>query len=129
MAAECTCPSCHADEPKPLSDAMRQEAAAGVESELAKRFPPPGQPWGYIQGFFIAIPINVGLMMILGSSGGGEGNKMMADLLSTVVFLGVWVGYGIWKNKAQKKKLEEWKNEIAAKLHCGKCGHVFQTEG
>jgi len=129
MATECTCPSCHADEPKPLSDVMRQEAAAGVESELAKRFAPPGQPWGYIQGFFLAIPINVGLMMTLGSSGGGEGNKVMADLLSTVAFLGVWVGFGIWKNKAQKKKLEEWKNEIAAKLHCGKCGHVFQTEG
>jgi len=129
MAEGCTCPSCNADEPKPLSDVMRKEAAAGVESELAKRFRPPGQPWGYIQGFLLAVPVNVGLMMTIGSSGEGEGNKAMVDLLSTVVFLGVWVGYGIWKNKAQRKKLEEWKEEIATKLHCDKCGHVFQVEG
>jgi len=129
MGADQSCPSCRADESKPLSDVMRQEAAAGVVSELAERFKPPSQPWGYLQGFLLALPINIGLMMSLGSPGEAEGDKAMFELFSTVVFLGVWVGYGIWKNKAQKKKLEDWKNDIAAKLHCGKCGHVFQGQG
>ena len=127
MAVNRTCPSCNADESKPLSDVMRHEAAGGGASALAERFKPPSQPWGYVQGFLLAIPVNVGIMMTLGSPGEAEGEKVMVDLLSTVVFLGVWVGYGVWKNKAQKKKLEEWKQAIAAKLHCGKCGHVFES--
>jgi amino acid permease len=128
MAVDRICPSCNADEIKSLSDVLRQEAAAGVVTELAKRFAPPSQPWGYLQGFLIAVPVNVGLIMALGSPGEEGGDKAMVDLFSTVVFLGVWVGYGIWKNKTQKKKLEEWKNDVAAKLHCGKCSHVFQGQ-
>ena len=126
MASEFTCPSCNADEPKPLSEVLRQEAKAGVEGGLAKQFNPPSQPWGYVQGFLLAIPVNLGLMMTLGAPGESEGAKALADILFTAAFFGVWVGYGIWKNKGYAQKVEEWKNAIAAKLHCAKCGHVFE---
>jgi len=127
MADEIACPSCKADEPKRLSDVMRQQAAEGVKSGLAEQYNPPTQPWGYLQGFLLAVPVNAGLMISLGPPGESEGGKAIMDLLSTVAFLGVWVGYGAWKNKVYTKKLEEWKSAIAAKLHCLKCGHVFEA--
>ena len=127
MASEFTCPSCNADEPRRLSEVLRQEAKGGGESVLAKQFYPPSQPWGYVQGFLLAIPVNLVLMMTIGAPGESEGDKALADVLFTAAFFGVWVGYGIWKNKGYAQKVEEWKNTIAAKLHCGKCGHVFES--
>ena len=128
MADECVCPSCNAEEPKRLSDVIRQQASEGVKSGLVGQYVPPRQPWGYLQGFLLAVPVNAGVMLSLGppSPEASEGGKALADLLTTVVFLGVWVGYGTWKTKAYTKKLEEWKRAIAAKLHCLKCGHVFE---
>lgn len=126
MADNIACPSCKADETKRLSDVMRQQAVEGVKSGLAEQYTPPRQPWGYVQGFLLALPINAGLMLSIGPPGESEGDKAMLDILSSVAFLGVWVGYGAWKNKTYTKKLDEWKNAIAAKLHCLKCGHVFE---
>lgn len=127
MAGKHTCPSCNTGDAKRIGDIVKQEAAAGVKSGLAKQYNPPKQPWAYVQGFFLAMPVNVGIMLSMTSPETSGSGTAMADLLSTVGFLSVWVGYGVWKNKAYTKRLEEWKNTIAAKLHCLKCGHVFGT--
>jgi Zn ribbon nucleic-acid-binding protein len=126
MAENVPCPSCKADETKRLNEVLRQQALEGVKNGLAEQYAPPRQPWGYVQGFLLALPINVGLMFSIGPPGESEGDKAIFDILSTVAFLGVWVGYGAWKNKTYTKKLDEWKSAIAAKLHCLKCGHVFE---
>jgi hypothetical protein len=126
MAENVACPSCSADETKRLSDVMRQQATEGVNGGVVEQYSPPAQPWGYVQGFLLAIPVNAALILSFGRPGESEGDKALFDLMSTVAFLGVWVGYGAWKSKAYKLKLEEWKSAIAAKLHCLKCGHVFE---
>ncbi|MCP9470242.1 MAG: hypothetical protein NNA31_09625 [Nitrospira sp.] len=126
MSDEVTCPSCNAEGTKRLSDVIRQEAIEGVRGGMAEQYNPPRQPWGYVQGFLLAIPINVGIILGFGTPGGSENEKAMLDLITTIGFLGVWIGYGTWRNKSYKKKLEEWKNIVAAKLHCLKCGHVFE---
>ncbi|MCP9447431.1 MAG: hypothetical protein NNA22_07660 [Nitrospira sp.] len=126
MSDNVTCPSCNAEGTKRLSDVIRQEAIEGVRGGMAEQYIPPRQPWGYVQGFLLAIPINVGIILGFGTPGGSENEKAMLDLITTLCFLGVWIGYGTWKNKSYKKKLEEWKQIVAAKLHCLKCGHVFE---
>lgn len=127
MAGKHTCPSCNTGDAKRIGDIVKQEAAGGVKSGLAEQYNPPKQPWGYVEGFVLAIPVNAGLIMALGTQGESEGGKALIDILTSVVFLGVWVGYGAWRNKSYTKELEEWKSVIAAKLHCLKCGHVFST--
>ncbi len=127
MVGDPTCPSCNADEPKRLSDVIRQQAAEGVKSPLTEQYIPPSQPWGYLQGFLLAIPVNTGLMLSIGPPGESEGSKALIEILTTAAFLGVWVGFGAWRSKTYTKKLDEWKSAIAAKLHCLKCGHVFEA--
>lgn len=127
MAGKHTCPSCKADDAKRIGDIVKQDAAAGVKSGLAQQYTPPKQPWAYVQGFFLALPVNVGIMLSMTSPEMSESGTEMANLLSSVGFLSVWGGYGIWKNKAYTKQLEEWKNTIGSKLHCLKCGHVFES--
>lgn len=122
-----TCPSCNTGEAKRIGDLVKQESAAGVKSGLAEQYNPPKQPWAYVQGFVLAVPVNVGIMLSMTSPEMSQSGTEMANLLSSVGFLSVWGGYGIWKNKAYMKKLDEWKNTIAAKLHCLKCGHVFES--
>jgi amino acid permease len=94
---------------------------------LPNQYRPPKQPWAYLQGFLLAVPVNTGLMLTLASPGGSEANTAIADLVSSVGFLTVWVGYGIWRSKAYSKKLENWKNITASKLLCLRCGHAFEA--
>ncbi|MCP9441518.1 MAG: hypothetical protein NNA20_02895 [Nitrospira sp.] len=126
MSDNVTCPSCHADGIKRLSEVIRQEALDGVRGGVTEQYLPPRQAWGYVQGFLLAIPVNVGIILGFGTPGGSEEEKAVLELITTMSFLGVWIGYGTWKNKSYKKKLEEWKNIVAAKLRCLKCGHVFE---
>lgn len=125
MAGKRTCPSCNVGETKQISEIVKQEATAGVKSGLAQQYNPPKQPWAYVQGFLLAMPVNVGIMLSMASPETPQSEAAMADVLSTIGFLSVWVGYGVWKNKAYTRQLEEWKNTIGAKLHCLKCGHLF----
>jgi hypothetical protein len=56
-----------------------------------------------------------------------EANTAVADVVSTVAFLSVWGGYGIWKTKGYRKKLDEWKKAVASRFTCAGCGHVFDA--
>lgn len=128
MAVKHTCPSCNAGGAKKIDDLVKQEATTGVKSGLAEQYNPPKQPWAYVQGFLLAMPVMVVIMISMGSPDMPEsGANKMAEVLSTVGFLSVWGAYAVWKNKAHAKKLEDWKNTIGVKLHCLKCGHVFST--
>jgi hypothetical protein len=127
MAAKVACPSCKADNPKRISDMAQPQAAAGVKTGLAAQYNPPRAPWAYLQGFLLAVPLYAAIMLSLTSPGESEAGTAKADLLGSVVFLSVLVGYGVWKNKAYGKKLEEWKKTVASKLHCLQCGHVFDS--
>jgi hypothetical protein len=127
MAAKHACPSCKADNPKRISEIVEQKSAAGVKSGLAAQYNPPRQPWAYLQGFLLAVPLYAGIMLSLTSPGESEASTAKADLLGSITFLSVLVGYGVWKNKGYAKKLEEWKKAVASKLHCLQCGHVFDS--
>ena len=127
MAAKHACPSCKADNPKRISEIVEQKSAAGVKTGLAAQYNPPRQPWAYLQGFLLAVPLYAGIMLSLTSPGESEASTAKADLLGSITFLSVLVGYGVWKNKAYTKKLDEWKKAVASKLHCLQCGHVFDT--
>lgn len=122
-----TCPSCNTGDAKKIGEIVKQETAAGVKSGLAAQYNPPKQPWAYVQGFLLAAPVNAGIMLSMAPPDPSGSGAEMAELLSTVGFLGVWGGYGVWKNKGYTKKLDEWKKTIGAKLHCLKCGHVFES--
>jgi len=126
-AAKLACPSCKADDPKRISDMTQPQSAAGVKAGLAPQYIPPRQPWAYLQGFLLAVPLYAGIMLSLTSPGDSEAGTAKADLLGSIAFLSVLVGYGVWKNKAYAKKLEEWKKAVASKLHCLQCGHVFDS--
>lgn len=127
MAAKLTCPSCNVANPKRISDIVLQQAKAGAKSELPEQYQPPKQPWAYVQGFLLAVPVNTGLILTMTTPGDPEGGGAMADFVSTVAFMTVWGGYGIWKNKAYMKKLDEWKKTIASKFSCHGCKHVFDA--
>ncbi len=125
MSIKLTCPSCNVDGSQQIGEIVRQQAVTGSQSGLAIQYHPPKQPWAYLQGFFLAVPINTGLMLSMASPHASEANAAIADVVSSVAFLGVWVGYGIWKNKAYTHKLNEWKETVASKFICLGCGHVF----
>lgn len=127
MAGKYTCPSCHADNSKRIRELVQQQTVKGSSDGLPPQYNPPKQPWAYLQGFLLAVPVNTGLMLSLTSPGGSEASTALADLVSSVGFLGVWVGYGIWRTKSYVKKLEEWKNTIASKFLCLRCGHAFEA--
>jgi len=127
MGSNHVCPSCRADDSKRIREIVQQQTTTGSSSGLPSQYSPPKKPWAYLQGFLLAVPVNTGLMLSLASPGGSEANTEMASLVSSVGFLGVFVGYGIWKTKAYAKKLENWKNTIASKLLCLRCGHAFEA--
>jgi hypothetical protein len=127
MAAKHACPSCNADDSKRIREIAQQQPTANSPAGLPTEYRPPKQPWAYLQGFLLAVPVNTGLMLSLASPEGSEANTAMADLVSSVGFLSVWVGYGIWRTKAYSKRLENWKTTIASKLLCLRCGHAFEA--
>ena len=127
MAAKHACPSCSANNSKRIHEMVQDQPTANQPGGLPNQYRPPKQPWAYLQGFLLAVPVNTGLMLTLASPGGSEANTAMADLVSSVGFLMVWVGYGIWRSKAYSKKLENWKNTTASKLLCLRCGHAFEA--
>jgi hypothetical protein len=106
---------------------VQQQPTVSSQAGLPNEYRPPKQPWAYLQGFLLAVPVNTGLMLSLASPEGSETNTAMADLVSSVGFLSVWVGYGIWRTKAYSKRLENWKTTIASKLLCLRCGHAFEA--
>ena len=127
MAATYSCPSCSAENSKRIREIVQHQPTAHSPDGLPNQYRPPKQPWAYLQGFFLAVPVNTGLMLTLASPEGSEATTAMADLVSSVGFLSVWVGYGIWRTKAYSKKLETWKTTIASKLLCLRCGHAFEA--
>jgi hypothetical protein len=127
MAAKLTCPSCSAANPKRISEIVQEQSVSGAKIELADQYKPPKQSWGFVQGFFLAVPVNVGIVLSLTTPGEATSSNGMADWLSTVAFLIVWGGYGTWKNKAYKEKLDQWKKTIALKFSCQGCKHVFDA--
>ncbi|MDF0651831.1 MAG: hypothetical protein CV081_08580 [Nitrospira sp. LK265] len=126
MPGERTCPTCNSEKAQQISDILRQTPAKEALGQLPTSYHPPKAPWAYLQGFFIGIPVNAAVMLSLASPQGSEAEMAMADLASSIAFLGVWVGYGAVKTKNYTQKLNEWKDTIASKFLCRKCSHAFE---
>ncbi len=126
MAGKHTCPSCNAHDSKRIGDLAQETTSQDSATKIPDQLKPPKQPWAYVQGFFLAVPVQAVLMLSLGSPEGTESSNALADLAGTLGFLGVWAGYGIWKTKSYTKAREIWKDSIASKLLCLRCGHAFE---
>ena len=127
MSTEEICPSCSAEKVQRVGDIFRNAASEKAISDLPKSFHPPRAPWAYLQGFLLGIPANAAVMLSMGPPQGSESQMAVAELASSLAFLGVWVGYGRLKTKNYGKKLEEWKETTAAKFLCLKCSHSFES--
>jgi len=126
MPGERTCPTCNAEKAQQISDILRQTPPREALGQLPTSYHPPKAPWAYLQGFFLGIPVNAAVMLSLASPQGSESEMAIADLASSIAFLGVWVGYGAVKTKNYTQKLNEWKDTIASKFLCRKCSHAFE---
>ncbi len=128
MSSQRTCPSCSAEKAQRIGEIFRQ--SEGMKNKDVEGVPasyhPPKAPWAYVQGFLLGIPVNAVVMLSMTSPQGSESEVAMADLASSVAFLGVWVGYGALKKKNYAQKLNEWKDSIASKFLCRKCSHAFE---
>jgi len=127
MSRRLTCPSCSADNPKRVIEIVQQQTSIGAQAALASRYNPPKQPWAYLQGFALGVPVNTVIMLSMTSPEASEATIAVADIVSSIGFLSVWIGYGMWKNKAYTQKFDEWKKTIASKMHCLQCNHVFDA--
>jgi len=126
MPAERICPTCNTEKAQQISDILRQSPSTGTMGQLPTSYYPPKAPWAYLQGFLLAIPVNAAVTLSLAAPQGSESEMAMADLASSIVFLGVWVGYGTLKTKNHTQKLNEWKDTVASKFLCRKCSHAFE---
>ncbi len=126
MPAERICPACNTEKAQQISDILRQSPSTGTMGQLPSSYHPPKAPWAYFQGFLLAIPVNAAVTLSLAAPQGSESEMAMADLASSIAFLGVWVGYGTLKTKNHTQKLAEWKETIASKFLCRKCSHAFE---
>lgn len=126
MSAARTCPSCSAENVERVSDVLRQATSKETLDQVPASYHPPKAPWAYFQGFLLGVPVNAAVTLSLGAPQGSESQMAMADLASTVAFLGVWVGYGTLKTRNYTQKLNEWKETIASKFLCRKCSHAFE---
>ncbi len=126
MPGERTCPTCNSEKAQQIGDILRQTPPREALGQLPTSYHPPKAPWAYLQGFFLGIPVNVAVMLSLASPQGSESEMAIADLASSIAFLGVWVGYGAVKTKNYTQKLNEWKDTIASKFLCRKCSHAFE---
>ncbi|MBI3357371.1 MAG: hypothetical protein HY038_11495 [Nitrospirae bacterium] len=127
MSVNLACPSCTAENPKRISEIVKQQPSTSAPTALPSQYNPPKQPWAYLQGFLLGVPINTALMLTMASPQGSEADTAIADIVSSVAFLGVWIGYGAWRTKTHTQKLDQWKKTIASKFLCLKCGHAFET--
>ena len=127
MAVNLTCSSCSDENAQRISDIVQQQALTGSQRTLASQYHPPKQPWAYFHGFLLGVPVNTAIMLTMSSPEASESTSAIADIVSSVAFLSVWGGYGVWKNKTYTKKLNEWKNTIASKVLCLRCGHLFSA--
>lgn len=127
MSAERTCPTCSTENAQRIDDILRQSSStkSGL-SDVPASYHPPKAPWAYLQGFLLGIPVNAAVMLSMGSPQASESEMAMAELISSVAFLGVWAGYGTLKTKNYTQKLNEWKEKIASKFLCRKCHHAFE---
>ncbi len=126
MPSERTCPTCSTETAQQISDILRQTPPKEALGQLPTSYHPPKAPWAYLQGFLLGIPVNAAVMLSLASPQGSESEMAIADLASSIAFLGVWVGYGTLKTKNYTQKLNEWKDTIASKFLCRKCSHAFE---
>ena len=126
MSAERTCPTCNTEKAQQIGAILRQSLSEEAVTQVPKSYHPPKAPWAYLQGFLLGIPVNAVMMLSLASPGGSESEMAIADIASSVAFLGVWVGYGALKTKNYTQKLNEWKDTIASKFLCRKCSHAFE---
>jgi ribosomal protein L37AE/L43A len=126
MSGERTCPSCNTEKAQRISDILRQTPSREILGQLPTSYHPPKAPWAYLQGFLLAIPVNAAVTISLISPQGSESQMAIADLASSIAFLGVWVGYGSLKTKNFTQKLNEWKDTVASKFVCRKCSHAFE---
>lgn len=126
MPGERTCPTCNTGKAQQISDILRQTVSKEVLEQLPTSYHPPKAPWAYFQGFLLGVPVHAAVMLSLASPGGSEPQTAIADVASSIAFLGVWVGYGALKTKNYTQKLNEWKDTIASKFLCRKCSHAFE---
>lgn len=126
MSAERTCPTCSTEKAQRISDILRQTESTKTLGDVPVPYHPPKAPWAYLQGFLLGVPVNAAVMLSLASPQGSESEMAIADVASSVAFLGVWVGYGALKTKNYTQKLNEWKDKIASKFFCRKCSHAFE---
>ncbi|GKS63314.1 hypothetical protein YTPLAS72_06180 [Nitrospira sp.] len=126
MSAERTCPTCSTENAQRIGDILRDsQSRKGEPSAVPASYHPPKAPWAYLQGFLLGIPVNAAVMLTMGSPQSSESEMAMAEMASSAAFLGVWVGYGILKNKNYTQKLDAWKETSASKFFCRKCSHAF----
>jgi len=128
MSSQRTCPSCSTEKAPRISEIFRQ--SEGMKNKEVEGVPasyhPPKAPWAYVQGFLLGIPVNAVVMLSMTSPQGSESEVAMADVASSLAFIGVWVGYGALKTRNYTQKLNDWKNTIASKFLCRKCSHAFE---
>ncbi len=127
MSVVLTCPSCSAENTQRISAIVQQQTSTGSQSALASQYIPPKHPWAYLQGFLLSVPLYTVLMLSMTSPEASEMNTAIADVVSSVTLLGVWIGYGAWKTKTYRKKLDVWERTIASKVLCLQCGHTFNA--
>ena len=126
MPSERTCPTCSTEKAQQIGDILRQAPSKQALDQVPTSYQPPKAPWAYLQGFLLGVPVNAAVMLSLASPHGSESEMAIADVASSIAFLGVWVGYGALKTKNYTQKLNEWKDTIASKFLCRKCSHAFE---
>lgn len=128
MSSQRKCPSCSTEKAQRMSEIFHEPESMNPKDleGVPASYHPPKAPWAYVQGFLLGIPVNAVVMLSMTSPQGSESEVAMADLASSLAFLGVWVGYGALKKKNYAKKLNEWKDSIASKFLCRKCSHAFE---
>ncbi len=127
MSVVFTCPSCGAENTQRISAIVQQQTSTGSQSVLASQYNPPKSPWAYLHGFLLGVPLYTVLMLSMTSPEASEMNTAIADVVSSVALLGVWIGYGAWKTKTYRKRLDEWERTTASKVLCLQCGHAFSA--
>lgn len=124
MSNEQVCPSCQAENVRRVGDIFRADVSPKQLNDVPKSYHPPRAPWAYLQGFVLGVLAMLAVIRSMGPP--TESQESVGELASTLTFLGVWIVYGTVKTKNYGKKLNEWKETVAAKFLCHKCSHAFE---